>query len=169
MRSSSRSLTSVVNATPGCFTPGKEIQYPLYRKLGGPQCRSGRVRKISLASGFYPRTFQPIVCFCIDWALQAHRLQHDRWQIDWWDTGTFLQPAVLVILWREFTNFKFRGHKRENVWGTFDFAEIWGSGSGIYDNSSLLHYRALSIGQSLLTYRKLVMSMFTEPQSLTLQ
>jgi hypothetical protein len=26
--------------------PGKETRYPLYRKLGGPQGRSGRVRKI---------------------------------------------------------------------------------------------------------------------------
>ena len=31
----------------GRFTPGKETQYPFYRRLGGPQDRSGRVRKIS--------------------------------------------------------------------------------------------------------------------------
>jgi hypothetical protein len=31
---------------PGRFTPGK-TRYPLYRRLGGPQGRSGRVRKIS--------------------------------------------------------------------------------------------------------------------------
>jgi hypothetical protein len=32
---------------PGRFTFGKDITwYPLYRKLGGPQGRSGRVRKI---------------------------------------------------------------------------------------------------------------------------
>jgi len=37
----------VVNATPRRFTPGKETRYPLYRRLGGPQGRSGRVRKIS--------------------------------------------------------------------------------------------------------------------------
>jgi hypothetical protein len=29
----------------GRFTPGKESRYPLYRRLGGPQGRSGRVRK----------------------------------------------------------------------------------------------------------------------------
>jgi len=28
---------------PGRFTPGKETRYPLYRRLGGPQGRSGRV------------------------------------------------------------------------------------------------------------------------------
>ena len=32
---------------PGRFTPGKETRYPLYRRLGGPQGRSGRSRKIS--------------------------------------------------------------------------------------------------------------------------
>ena len=31
---------------PGRFTPRKETRYPLYRGLGGPQGRSGRVRKI---------------------------------------------------------------------------------------------------------------------------
>ena len=30
----------------GRCTPGKETRYPLYRRLGGPQGRSGRVRKI---------------------------------------------------------------------------------------------------------------------------
>jgi hypothetical protein len=43
---------------PGRFTPGKETRYPLYRRLGGPQGRSGRVRKISPPSGFDPRTVQ---------------------------------------------------------------------------------------------------------------
>jgi hypothetical protein len=40
------------------FTAGKETRYPLYRRLGGPQGRSGRVRKIS-PPGFDPRTLQP--------------------------------------------------------------------------------------------------------------
>jgi hypothetical protein len=44
-----------VNVTPRpLFTPGK-TQYPLYRRLGGPQGRSGQVRKISPLTGFrYP-------------------------------------------------------------------------------------------------------------------
>ena len=39
--------------------PGK-TRYPLYRRLGGPQGRSGRVRKISSVPGFEPRTAQPV-------------------------------------------------------------------------------------------------------------
>jgi hypothetical protein len=68
MYSSTLSLTSVldvwvVNATPR----------PLhYRRLCGHQGRSGRVRKISLAPGFDPRTVQTVAGFCTDWAIPAH-------------------------------------------------------------------------------------------------
>jgi hypothetical protein len=36
-----------------------KIRYPLYRRLGGPQVRSGQVRKISPTPAFDPRTAQP--------------------------------------------------------------------------------------------------------------
>jgi len=39
--------------------PGK-TRYPLYRRLGGHQGRSGGVRKISPTPGFDPRTVQPL-------------------------------------------------------------------------------------------------------------
>jgi hypothetical protein len=38
---------------PAALPPGK-IRYPLYRRLGGPQGRSVRVRKISPVPGFKP-------------------------------------------------------------------------------------------------------------------
>jgi hypothetical protein len=41
------------------LTPGK-TQYPLYRKLGGAQRRSERVRKISPTPGFDPRIVQSL-------------------------------------------------------------------------------------------------------------
>ena len=44
---------------PADLTPGK-TQYPLYRRLGGPQGRSGRVWKISPPTGFDPRTVQSV-------------------------------------------------------------------------------------------------------------
>ena len=40
--------------------PLGNTRYPLYRRLGGPQGRSGRVRKISPPPGFDPRTVQPV-------------------------------------------------------------------------------------------------------------
>ena len=47
---------------PGRFTPGIETRYPLYRRLGGLQGRSGLVRKISPPPEFDPRTVQPVAC-----------------------------------------------------------------------------------------------------------
>jgi hypothetical protein len=45
--------------TPAALPQGK-TRYPLYRRLFGPQDRSGRVRKISPLLGFDPRTVQPV-------------------------------------------------------------------------------------------------------------
>ena len=44
---------------PAALPPGK-TRYALYRRLGGLQARSGRVRKISPLPGFDPRTVQPV-------------------------------------------------------------------------------------------------------------
>ena len=44
---------------PAALPPGK-TRYPLYRRLGGPQGRSVRVRKISPPPGFDSRTAQPV-------------------------------------------------------------------------------------------------------------
>jgi hypothetical protein len=44
---------------PGRITPGN-TRYPLYRRLGGHQGRSGRVQNISPPPGFDPRTVQPV-------------------------------------------------------------------------------------------------------------
>jgi len=56
---------------PGRFTPVTEIRYPLYRRLGGPQGRSGRVWKISPLPEFDPQTFQPVASRYTDWAIPA--------------------------------------------------------------------------------------------------
>jgi hypothetical protein len=53
------------------FAPGK-TRYPLYRRLGGPQGRSGQVRKISPPPRFNPRTVQPVASRYTDWAIPAH-------------------------------------------------------------------------------------------------
>ena len=66
MYSCTLSLTSTLDGVggdlhaPATLPPGKETRYPLYRRLGGPQGRSGRVRKISPLPGFDPRTVQPV-------------------------------------------------------------------------------------------------------------
>ena len=55
---------------PAALPPGK-TQYPLCRRLGGPQDRCGRMRKISHPSGFDPRTIQPVANRYTDWAIAA--------------------------------------------------------------------------------------------------
>ena len=39
-------------------------RYPLYRRLGGPQGRPGRLRKFAPPVGFDPRTVQPVASSC---------------------------------------------------------------------------------------------------------
>ena len=48
---------------PGRFTPGKDP----YKRMCGPQSRSGRVRIIPPPTGFDPRTVQPGASSYIDW------------------------------------------------------------------------------------------------------
>jgi hypothetical protein len=57
----------------GRFTPW-ETRYPLYRRLGGPQGRSGRVRKISPPPGFVCRTIQPIESRYTDCDITGHQV-----------------------------------------------------------------------------------------------
>ena len=56
--------------------PGK-TRCPLCRRLGGPQDRSGRVRKISPPQGFDPRTVHPVASRYTDCAILAHWLLND--------------------------------------------------------------------------------------------
>jgi hypothetical protein len=56
---------------PAALLPGKN-RYLLHRRLGGPQGRSGRVRKISPLPGFDPRTVQPVASRFIDGAISTH-------------------------------------------------------------------------------------------------
>jgi hypothetical protein len=52
--------------------PQGMTRYPLCRRLGGPQGRSGRVLKISLQLVFDPRTVQLVASRYTDYAIPAH-------------------------------------------------------------------------------------------------
>jgi hypothetical protein len=54
-------------ARPGRTLPPEKTRYPLYRKLDGPQGRSGRVENL-VANGIQSRTVQPVVSRYTDWA-----------------------------------------------------------------------------------------------------
>ena len=71
------SLTSAVDGVGGKrhaqpALPPEIIRYPLYKRLGGPPGRSGRVRKISPPPEFDLRTVQAVASRCTDWAILAH-------------------------------------------------------------------------------------------------
>ena len=80
--SSTVSLTLTLDGGGGqCHAPATLLlgrtRYPLYRRLGGPQGRSGQVRKILLPPGFDPQTVQPIASCYSDCSIPAH--VHLRW------------------------------------------------------------------------------------------
>jgi len=56
-------------ARPGRTLPPEKIRYPLYRRLGGPQGRSGRAENL-VPTGIRSRTVQPVVSRYTDWATE---------------------------------------------------------------------------------------------------
>jgi hypothetical protein len=65
---------------PAALPPGM-TRYPLYRRLGRPQGRSGRVLKISPPPRFDPQTVQLVVSRYTDYAIPAHNKKwysHDK-------------------------------------------------------------------------------------------
>jgi hypothetical protein len=57
---------------PGRSTPQGKKRYPLYRRLGGPQGPSGRVRKIFPLPGFDPWTVQLVGSRFTNCAIATH-------------------------------------------------------------------------------------------------
>jgi hypothetical protein len=76
MYSSTLSLTSALDGVggqrhaPAALLPGK-ARYPLYGRLGEPQGRPERVRKISPPPGLDSRTVQPVASRYTDRAIPA--------------------------------------------------------------------------------------------------
>jgi hypothetical protein len=54
--------------------PSGKTRYPFYRRLGGPQGRSGQVRKVSPTPGFDPRTVQLVASLYTDYAIPDHAI-----------------------------------------------------------------------------------------------
>jgi hypothetical protein len=66
----------VVSVTPRPPLPPGKARYPFYRRLGGPQGRSGRVRKLSSPPGFDPRAVLTVASHYTDWAIPASKLNN---------------------------------------------------------------------------------------------
>jgi len=69
---------------PGGFTCGKETQYPLYSRLGGPQGQSGWMRISCPPPRVNPRTVQPVVSRYVNYAISTHQqvgTEHKCWKV----------------------------------------------------------------------------------------
>jgi hypothetical protein len=61
---------------PAALPPGKSPRYPFYKRLGGPQDRSGRYGEVNIFDPTgTPLVVQPLASRYTDWATPAHRLE----------------------------------------------------------------------------------------------
>ena len=105
---------------PGRSLPPGKTRYPLYRRLGGPQGRSGQVRKILPPSGFDPRTVQPIASRYTDWATRPPCLEmpcHNFISVQsasklHWNTTDHISVTVGTCCYYEISN----THLRKRKW-----------------------------------------------------
>ena len=78
-----------------CHTlPPEKTRYPFYRRLGGPQGRSGRAENL-VPTGIRSRTVQPVVSRYTDWAT--------------WPTRTYLSKKSKCRISRKSVGWKLRG------------------------------------------------------------
>jgi hypothetical protein len=77
-----------VTPRPGRSLPPGKSRYPLYRRLVGPQGRSGQVWKVSSTPVFDPRTFQPLTSRYTDYANRPLTLEY----------------YILVNIWLSYNN-----------------------------------------------------------------
>ena len=69
--------------SPAALRPGKTLR-PLYRRLGGPQGRSGWVRNISPPPGFDPGQSSPVAQSLYRLSYRAHKYEYyaTKWYTD---------------------------------------------------------------------------------------
>jgi hypothetical protein len=121
-------LTSALNGggcskpRPGCFTPGKETRYPFYRRVGGSQCRSGRVRK-NPPLGFDPRTVhQPVASRFSDWAMQTEcslSRSQNRASCIRVPPRSWHRKMCNFVTWPCFRARRFKDHPFSAAWGDY--------------------------------------------------
>jgi hypothetical protein len=94
----------VVSTTPRQLYHPVKTRYPLYSRLGRPQGRSGRVRKISLLPGIDLWTVQPVASRYTDWAngygncIRKDVRYWGLYAVMWFDVYTVLLMPVKVFL-----------------------------------------------------------------------
>ena len=82
--------------------PPRKTRYPLYRRLSGPQDRSGRMRKITPPPGTDPRSVKPVASRNTDWAIPAHSftLHKLHKQLYVWTRKLYTLLSLTRIMWK---------------------------------------------------------------------
>ena len=83
---------------PGRYLAPRKTWYPLYRRLGGPQSRSGQLRRISPPPGFDPRTVQLVASRYTDCATRPTKyfVRDTKHKLVFRPTQSFVPvPAVI--------------------------------------------------------------------------
>jgi len=78
---------------PGSSLPPGKTRYPLHRRLGGRQGRSGQVRKITPPPGFDLRTVQPVASRYTDYAARP-----TCWSYRWYMLFVVRLPVTLLMV-----------------------------------------------------------------------
>jgi hypothetical protein len=87
--------------------PPEKTRYPLYRRLGEPQDRSGQARKIWPPLGFDPRTAQPVASRYIDWAIPDHYRGHVVRRVNCSFGTRKIQLQVIILCLRTCASWSF--------------------------------------------------------------
>ena len=95
---------------PGRSLPPGKTRYPLYRRLGGLQGRSGRVQKISPPQGFDPLTAQPVAIRYTDYTIGTTKERKGYWKLK---GGSIRWHCVENLLWERLRNCSRRDYGTE--------------------------------------------------------
>jgi hypothetical protein len=120
---------------PGRSLPPGKTRYPLYRRLGGPQGRSGQLRKISPPPGFDPRTVQPVAIRYTDYATRPTNEQ--RVALKFYFKAGLSATETLVLVQKAYGN---EALNRSNVLGWY---------SRFRDGGELVEDRELAVQNRL--------------------
>jgi hypothetical protein len=89
---------------PGRSLPPGKTRYPLYRRLGGSQGRSGQVPKISPSPEFDPRTVQPVASRHTDYATRNTVTLGQKMYFAWTYSSPGPISRVTIYIFTTFKN-----------------------------------------------------------------
>ena len=129
---------------PSSLLPGK-TRNPLYRRLGGPQGRSGWVQKMLSPLGFDPWIIQPVVSRYTDYATPAHnKIMHTCQSTCRINNN---QNVVIIINVCTIIFLIMVSVNKVGDWDTDPLREVHGFRNGVAKDSNLVGYYNVPSGE----------------------